>query len=329
MNRKIVWVPTVALLLFLGSTCFYTVDRTEFVYLTQFGRHIATFDGADDAEAGLHVKWFWPVQSVRRVDRRLQTIELPPADLVTTDPKGTIGERVGLDAYVVWQVADKAAVDRFIVSHGSLARAQDSLRDRLRGLLHGAVVRFRLEDLIGIRKDGEQLLVEKRRKDLRDAILRAYREQQSLPGGEGMRDGIEIVDIQIRRLSYPDKVRQAIFERIISERNIEVAEKLNRGRFEADEIRSQAEARVSRLLNERRSKNEVLRAQANAEAAEYLEEAVRKNPELYAELQRMALGKDLAGHARVYSSLLFRLAFPMPKSLKGLEENKEPSPQKE
>ena len=44
----------------VGSLSVFTVDRTEFVYLTQFGRHVATYDGADDDEAGLHFNWPWP-----------------------------------------------------------------------------------------------------------------------------------------------------------------------------------------------------------------------------------------------------------------------------
>lgn len=42
----------------------FTVDRTEFVYLTQFGRPVATFDGSRQDEAGLHLKWPSPIQSV-------------------------------------------------------------------------------------------------------------------------------------------------------------------------------------------------------------------------------------------------------------------------
>src|SRR4051794_41515658 len=104
----------------------FTVDRTEFVYVTQFGRHVATYDGADDKQAGLHFKWPWPVQSVQRVDRRLQTFDLPGAELLTRDPNSkTIDKNLTIDAYVVWRVADApGAVDRFIRAVGSLDGAR-------------------------------------------------------------------------------------------------------------------------------------------------------------------------------------------------------------
>ena len=88
----------------------FTVDRTEFVYLTQFGRHVATFDGANDAEAGLHFKWPWPVQSVVRYDNRLQFFDLQETQLLTKDvERGTVDKPILIGAYVCWRVAGKEA----------------------------------------------------------------------------------------------------------------------------------------------------------------------------------------------------------------------------
>src|SRR5437764_7107425 len=105
---RILW-----LLLLLGVVALtawlsvFTVDRTEYAYVTQFGRHVATYDGADDAQAGLHAKWPWPVQAVQRVDRRVQYFDLPGAELLTRDPRrNTIDKTLTLDAYVCWRVAD-------------------------------------------------------------------------------------------------------------------------------------------------------------------------------------------------------------------------------
>src|SRR5262245_62129039 len=76
----------------VARLCAFTVDRTEFVSLTQFGEHIATYDGADASQAGLHFRLPWPIQSVTRIDRRLQVLDLQPSEHVTQDPRegGTI-----------------------------------------------------------------------------------------------------------------------------------------------------------------------------------------------------------------------------------------------
>ena len=51
--------------------------------------------------AGLHVKLPWPIQSVQRLDRRVQLFDLPPAELLTHDPQGrTIDRTLTVEAYV-------------------------------------------------------------------------------------------------------------------------------------------------------------------------------------------------------------------------------------
>src|SRR5437660_114268 len=98
MRKKLVLVLGAVVLAVLVRMCLFTVDRSEFVYLTQFGRHVATYDGADEDQAGLHFRWPWPVQTVVRVNRRLQYLDLPPAELVTEDPRtGTIDKTLAID----------------------------------------------------------------------------------------------------------------------------------------------------------------------------------------------------------------------------------------
>src|SRR5437016_4240210 len=83
------------------STLLVPVDRTEFVYVTQFGRHVTTYDGARDEDAGLHGRWPWPVQSVQVLDRRLQVFDLPATELLTHDPRGqTIDRTLTITPYV-------------------------------------------------------------------------------------------------------------------------------------------------------------------------------------------------------------------------------------
>src|SRR5262249_22381897 len=112
MRTLIITAAGLVLLALLSSSAF-TVDRAEFVYLTEFGRHVATYDGEFDA--GLHLKWPWPIQSVQRFDHRLQALDLPGAELLTHDPRGkTIDKTLVVDAYVCWHIAGREGVDRFI-----------------------------------------------------------------------------------------------------------------------------------------------------------------------------------------------------------------------
>src|SRR4051812_5326722 len=201
----------------LVRAALFTVDRTEFVYLTQFGRHVATYDGADDTEAGLHVKWPWPVQSVQRLDRRLQYFDLPGAELLTRDPKrNTIDKTLTLDAYVCWRIAGADSVDPFLRTVASPDGARAILGQRINSELGATIGAMELDDLIST----EPGKVDRERERLRQQLLNG----SGLVATARKKYGIDVVDIRLRRSNHPAAVRQAIFDRIISERNKKVAD---------------------------------------------------------------------------------------------------------
>src|SRR5262249_578737 len=110
----------VIVILILGRMSLYSVDATEYAYVTQLGQHLATHDGGAGEGPGLHVGWPWPIQSVTRLDRRLQFFDLPGPELLTHDPQSnTIGFGVIVQTYVCWRIASADAVDRFIKSMGT------------------------------------------------------------------------------------------------------------------------------------------------------------------------------------------------------------------
>ena len=263
----------------------FTVDRTEFVYRTRFGRHVATYDGADDSQAGLHVKWPWPVESVQRLDRRLQYFDITGAELLTRDPKGnTIDKTLTLDAFVCWRIADAAGVDRFIRAVGTPDGAQAILNQRVSSELGAAVSRMELGDLIATDPDK----VDRERERLRQRLLNE-------PGAGGApslraaaRDyGIEVVDIRLRRSSHPAAVRQAIFERIKSERDKKSEDYRTLGEREAADIKSRGVREASELKARADAEALRLRGEADAEADRIRNEAQGKDPQFYTFLRKL------------------------------------------
>ncbi len=311
MRKRVTVVVGGVLLVVLARLCVFTVDRTEFVYLTQFGRHVATYDGADNEQAGLHFRWPWPIQSVLRIDRRLQVLDLPAAELVTKDPRpgGSVDKTLAIDAYVVWRVPNTEAVERYITRVGSVERAREILRDRFHDRLGAAIARTPLQDLISD-KAGH---VEKQRQELSEKLRKLDRDSSSGPGGSGPADGIEVVDIRVRRLSYPEQVRRAIFDRIISERKRKSTYELSTRRSEADKIRIDTDTEITLKLDEVRARNREELGIAQAKADRTLNRAISKDPEYYAELKRREIGEaGLDVRKKVYSTWLFDFFFPRP-----------------
>ncbi len=261
----------------------FSVDRTEFVYLTRFGRPVGTLDGANPSDAGLHVKWPWPVDSVQRLDRRLQYFDLPGAELLTRDAKGnTIDKTLTIDAYVCWRVDDgPGGVDRFIRSVGTPEGARAILAQRINSQLGAAVGRLELDDLVST----EPHKVDAKREELRHQLL----DGGETPLRETARHdyGIEVVDVRIRRTNHPAAVRQAIFDRIVSERNKKVADYRSEGERLAADIKSAGERRVAELKSRAEAESIRLRGQADAEADRIRNEAASRDPQFYAFLRKL------------------------------------------
>jgi membrane protease subunit HflC len=260
----------------------FTVDRGEFVYLTQFGRHVATFDGADDEQAGLHFRWPWPVQSVQSVDRRLQYFDLPGSELLTRDAKrNTIDKTLTIDAFVCWRLADAEGVDRFIRKLGGVEGAAAVLRQRVTSEIGAAVGKLELDDLISV-EDGR---VDSQRERLRDRLLDGGAQPLRKAAREDY--GIEIVDVRLRRTNHPPAVREAIFDRIRSEREKKSADYRSEGERKAQDIRSASDRKVSELKTRAEAEAIRIRGEADAEADRIRSEAQRLDPQFYAFLKKM------------------------------------------
>jgi membrane protease subunit HflC len=298
--RTFLIVGALAVVIIVARQSFFTVDRTEFVYLTQFGRPVATYDGAVPEDAGLHVKWPWPVQTVQRLDHRLQHFDLQGAELLTHDPKGnTIDKTLTIDAYVCWRVADKAGVDRFIRAVGTPDRARTILRQQVGSELGAVIARMELDDLISV----EPGKVDRNRELLRDRLLEGHSASQETPSADiGLRDrarseyGIEIVDIRLRRTSHPPAVREAIYARIRSDREKKVADYDSEGKKQADGIKTAADRKAKGILAQARAEETRIRGQADAEADRVRNEAFAKDPEFYGFLKKLQEYQRILGN---------------------------------
>jgi membrane protease subunit HflC len=285
MRWKLLLLLVLILPILVVPACAFTVDRTEFVYLTQFGRHLTTYDGGNDEQAGLHFKWPWPIQSVQRLDRRLQYFDLPGAELLTRDPKrNTIDRTLTIDAYVCWRIADSRGVDQFIRSVGTPAGAQAVLGQRINSELGAAIGRMELDDLI----NPDPKKVDDARIGLRNRLLKGGGiDNQSLEAMAKLVYGIEVIDIRLRRSNHPAAVRDSIFRRITSERNKKAAEYESEGQRLAKDIESDGARRVANLKSEAEARSVELKAQADAEADIIRSEAQKKDPQFYVFLKKL------------------------------------------
>ena len=188
MNRTLVaaCVGAAVLLLLVGASLF-TVEQTEQVLITQFGRPIRVID-----KPGLHTKLPF-LQAALSFDRRLLDVEVPGDEVILADQR-----RLIVDSFTRFRIVDPL---RYYQAVGA---NEEAIRARL-----NAVVSSSLRRVLG----NEQLL-EVLSAD-RDRIMGTIRVQVN---DEMKSFGVAVEDVRIRRADLPEENTQAILKRMQSER---------------------------------------------------------------------------------------------------------------
>ena len=276
----------IAIVLWLRSAL-YSVDYSEFAYVTRFGEPVLTQDGRTDA--GLHLKWPWPVDAVLRIDGRMQAFDLPAVESLTRDATTkTVDKTLAVDAFMTWRIPDAAAADRFIRTVGTAEQAKRILGPRINGRLAAIISTMPLEDLIAV---ADEAKIDERTERLRVQLL-SDRDRVRTDYG------IEIVDLRVRRFSYPEAVRASIAERIRSERARKVADYESEGRKMAADIASAAEKDARNIEAQARAKKQVIEGQADVDADRIRNEAHAKDPEFYTFLQKLKAYQTMLSETR-------------------------------
>lgn len=265
----------VVLALFQTGCVFYTVDETEQVVLTRFGEPV----GEAISTPGLHFKL--PVaDSVNRFEKRWLEWNGDPNQIPTKDKK-----YIWVDTFGRWRVADPL---RFFQRMRDERTAQSRLDDIIDGETRNAIASANLLDVVR-------------------ATNRAF-EDEELPGAGGEREelghielgrdkltrqvlarareiiaefGVELVDVQIRRINYVDEVQVKVYERMISERKRIAEMSRSEGFGKSAEIRGQKERELKSIQSEAYRKAQEIQGKADAEAARIYAQAFGKDAEFY------------------------------------------------
>ena len=217
-------VLVLAALIVLYNTL-YTVAEDEYAVVTRFGR-ITTVK----SEAGLYARTPF-VESVRKVSKVTQLYDISPSDVITQDKKSMIA-----DTYVLWRVTDPV---KYIQTLNAIdARANERIEAAVYNAAKGVISSMTQDEVI-----------EARGQKLTGLITSGANTDM---GGYG----IEILQAEIKALDLPDDNKEAVYERMISERqNI------------AASYKAEGDAKAQKIRNETDRKVTVMKAQAQKEAA--------------------------------------------------------------
>ena len=277
--------------LLLGAllwSCFVIVDETEYVIVERFGeiREGGVYDRPQDR--GLHLKLPWPIETVRRFDRRLQIFDSPPREMHTSKRRNVV-----VDTYVCWRIADpetgesrtvsERPVVRFFRSLGDKQVAESRLDTRVRTILGAEMGKVELAELLSVVDSeagpvrGEDGKLARLSEEIQQLVVKQPGEAQSLLE----RFGIEVVDVRIKRLNLPSGNRQAVYDRMRSERRKDADRYRTEGLAQKQKIESQANRQYEAILARARADAERIRGDGEARAIEILNEAHAQDPRFY------------------------------------------------
>jgi membrane protease subunit HflC len=247
-------VLVVAALLVLGWRSFAVIDESELAVVTLFGRPTRTI-----LDAGLAFKN--PLANVLRFEKRLMLYDPPPSEFLTRDKKNLV-----VDSAICWRIEDPLL---FRQSAGSIAGAEMRLHDLVWATLAAEMGTVELAQLVST--DIEQLQTTSIIDRVRSATGETARS----------RLGVDVVDVQVKRLNFPEQNKQAVFARMRAERERIAREYRAQGEEQAMEIRAGAERQRELILAEAYRDAEMLKGEGDAEATRIYGNAHRRNPELY------------------------------------------------
>lgn len=276
-NGLLVVVILAAIL--IGQDAFYTVNEAEQVVITQFGDPVRTV-----TDAGLNFKMPF-VQNVNRFEKRILKWDGDPNQIPTKDMRF-----IWVNTTARWRITDPLVFYRTVFNiQGGLSRLDNILdsvvRDAVSSHLLAELVRgsdYQADADEAFEVDGEAIGVDEmigRETIIRDVLARA---SSSTPAY-----GIELVDIQIKRINYVEQVRERVYERMINERKQVAARYRSEGEGEKANILGEMDLELQQIRSDAHRKVLEVRGNADAQAASIYAEAYNQDKELYAFLRTM------------------------------------------
>ncbi len=227
-------------ILFFSST--YTLKENEYGLIKEFGKVVET-----NAEPGLCLKKPF-IQSVMKLPKEEQLYDLASSDVITSDKKSMIA-----DCYVVWQISDP-------LKYYQTLKSTSNAESRIDILVYNAmknVISATTQDEVIQGKDGTL----------------SVKIMENLSGNSVEQYGISINLVEMKLLDLPSDNKDAVYNRMISERNKIAAQYTAEGESEAQQIRNDVDYQVRVILSNAEKESKSIIAEGEAEYMKIIQDA--------------------------------------------------------
>jgi membrane protease subunit HflC len=228
----------------------FTVNETEKAIKFALGAIIKS-----DYTPGIYFKVPF-YNNIKRFDARIQTMDSKPERFLTAEKKNVI-----VDSFVKWRIGDVKTF--YTVVAGDIDQANLRLDQIIKDAFRGEFSKRNIKQLVSTDRQA-----------IREILIT---NSKALAADLGM----EIIDVQVKRIDLPEEVSSSVFRRMEAERERVAREFRSQGAEAAERIRADADRqRVVTLANSFRDA-ETLRGEGDAKSAEIYAQAYGANTEFF------------------------------------------------
>ncbi len=266
-TRKFGMIPIaiiIAALIFLLLNSMVITKENQFKLIRQFGRVERVL-----TQAGLSFKIPF-VESVDTIPKELLIYDLPASDVITSDKKTMI-----VDSYVLWHVTDPLKFAQTL--SGSVSNAEGRIDAIVYNATKNTISNMKQDEVIRSRDGKMTITVEEPDTEVKGNDLELSRQEEVVEitsltekimeqiGHVEDQYGIELMAVEVKKLDLPDDNKQAVYARMISERENIAAQYTAEGKSEARMIENTTDKEVSIMLSDAQAKAEATVAEGEAE----------------------------------------------------------------
>ena len=234
----------VILLIVLSNEAFYTVEQNEFANTVRFSKTVNTV-----SEAGLYVKMPF-IDTVKYFPKEVLLYDMRPSDVLTADSKTML-----VDNYVTWQITNPLT---FYKTLGTISEAESRIDMLTYSAIKTEMGKRNRDEIINSNESSRDTF----NQNIIDATANATNSY-----------GIKIIDIKIKKLDLPEDNEQAVYNRMISERN-KIAEQYRaEGEKQSELIRNEVDRLCGITISNAKAQAEKIKAEGESEYMRILADA--------------------------------------------------------
>tara|TARA_B000000437_G_scaffold219010_2_gene199543 strand:- start:358 stop:1278 length:921 start_codon:yes stop_codon:yes gene_type:complete len=261
---KLIFLPAIIL---IGLNSFFIVNEFQQAIVLQFGRPVNS-----KTTAGIAFKLPF-IQNVVKFDKRIlewdgDATEVPTKGMLDKRSVGSAIQKekqettnIFIDTFARWRISDPL---KFYISVNNERQAQSRLDGILDGKIRDKIAPQYIDDIV---VNSDQIM-----REALDAITVEF---------ESLDIGIEVLGIEIKRLTFNDKIMPQVFDRMASEQEAEAAKFEGQGKAKRSEILGIIDREVDLIISTANKDAKLIEGVADSTAAASYALAYKKDPEFY------------------------------------------------